>query len=416
MEFIIYILLIVVVIKDIQCNDDFKLSSSICEPNRAELCSGLYNETTFPNQKHRSQDDAIMDLNQYKQLIQTRCAKHLRLFLCSVFVPFCTVLDKPLQPCRSLCLEAQAGCEKVLEKYVDLPWPKQLRCSQFPEASSNSLCIGYTTEQPKGATELKQVNVPENKKTKIIDGTKAVLQCTKPQKIEFKKIIHENPKCNRETSKGILKKLCDGESQCDFSLDNVVKGGKQSAGCKEGHVGSSSVKYQCTSDSKLRQITLKYNEDAKLKCKNRFRHIVISNVQFKNEACVTPNAFCSVSQTCTGLHSCSLWAEDSYIQSSCNSENTRLIVDYECVKQPQDEKKVETDLMSDITLTCPPGELLKIIRAEYTDECYEKEINCAVTLICEKKNTCLITANKLSTVMCEGGRRRSRIRIRYTCT
>jgi len=83
-----------------------------CEKNRALLCNDLYNSTRFPNFfKQRSQNDAIEELGQYKQLIQIECARHLRLFLCSVLMPMCTMLEENILPCRSLC-----------ERVVELCW------------------------------------------------------------------------------------------------------------------------------------------------------------------------------------------------------------------------------------------------------------------------------------------------------
>ena len=71
------------------------LSRSIgekCEVNRADICQSYYNMTVMPNlMLHRSQDDAIIDLGQYRKLIATECSPYLRLFLCAYFIPVCTV-------------------------------------------------------------------------------------------------------------------------------------------------------------------------------------------------------------------------------------------------------------------------------------------------------------------------------------
>ena len=120
-----------------------------CEPNRAALCKDLYNETRFPNfYDHHSQNDAIEELSQYKDLIQTGCAAHLRLFLCSVLIPMYTILEENILPCRSLCEEAKAGCEPALLEYVDLPWPERLKCDQFPVSSSDRVCVENKNAQP----------------------------------------------------------------------------------------------------------------------------------------------------------------------------------------------------------------------------------------------------------------------------
>ena len=119
-----------------------------CEPIRTPLCQGLYNETTFPNSlQHRSQEDAILELHQYQKLLLTGCAKYLKLFICSLFLPVCTVLEKPLLPCRELCEETKkAGCEAILKRYVNIAWPEQLACHKLP-SKNDLICIMYEKEE-----------------------------------------------------------------------------------------------------------------------------------------------------------------------------------------------------------------------------------------------------------------------------
>lgn len=118
-----------------------------CEPIRTPLCQGLYNETIFPNSlQHRSQEDAILELQQYQKLLLTDCAKYLKLFICSLFLPVCTILEKPLLPCRELCEETKkAGCEAILKTYLNIGWPDQLACHKLPP--KNDLCIMYEKEE-----------------------------------------------------------------------------------------------------------------------------------------------------------------------------------------------------------------------------------------------------------------------------
>ena len=125
-------------------NKDWK-----CEKNEAPLCKDLYNKTRFPNYfQQRVQSDAVIELKNYKQLVQTGCAEHLKLFLCSLFVPMCTMLDDNLLPCRSLCEDVKAGCEKVLLQYVGLGWPDRLKCSQFPVSGEGKICIEDQRNEP----------------------------------------------------------------------------------------------------------------------------------------------------------------------------------------------------------------------------------------------------------------------------
>ena len=125
-------------------------TSRKCEANRAAICKGLYNSTRFPNFfNQHSQNDAITELEQYKQLIDIECARHLRLFLCSVIVPMCTLLDENILPCRSLCEDVKAGCESILLNFVGISWPERLRCDKFPESGSKQVCIEYENKDRK---------------------------------------------------------------------------------------------------------------------------------------------------------------------------------------------------------------------------------------------------------------------------
>lgn len=387
---------------------------SKCEANRAMICKGLYNETRFPNKKeHRSQDDAISDLNQYKALISTGCAQHLRLFLCATFIPMCTILEEHILPCRSLCYDVKGKCEKILLKYVGLEWPNQLACAQYPETSSGKLCIG-DVKPTKAATQ--KVAVSPNKRTKVNDNQVITLQCDKTTKINFKKIIHDNKVCTRSVSQDILRKLCNSEQTCEFQLKHVVDKVKQPFGCVPGKVGSSSIKYTCVAEHhNIKQVVLKYGQDENIYCKSPSRHISILGADFKDDTCVTPNAFCSVSQSCTGKKNCVLWANDHYLPSQCKGENMKLSVSYACVKSRNEEEMVEEFLDgAGIELKCAVGKSLSIVRAEYVSLCQSKEIHCAVDVHCGKKDSCLLLETNLDSVKCSEGR--SKVRIRYICT
>lgn len=82
----------------------------------------------------------------------------------------------------------------------------------------------------------------------------------------------------------------------------------------------------------IKQVVLKYGQDENIYCKSPSRHISILGADFKDDTCVTPNAFCSVSQSCTGKKNCVLWANDHYLPSQCKGENMKLSVSYACVK------------------------------------------------------------------------------------
>lgn len=115
-----------------------------CEAITIPLCKDiLYNETIFPNLlNHQKQEDAGLEVHQFYPLVKVKCSPDLQIFLCSVYAPVCTVLDKPIPPCRSLCLSARSGCEGLMNKF-GFQWPESLECGRYPEAGSGGeLCVG----------------------------------------------------------------------------------------------------------------------------------------------------------------------------------------------------------------------------------------------------------------------------------
>ena len=113
-----------------------------CQRVKVSRCADFnYNYTLYPNLlQHQRQDDAESDLRQYDLLVQSECSPHLRFFLCVLFVPVCTVLNKPLPPCRALCEEVRSGCETLLNRY-GFNWPEQFYCTRFPRPQED-ICVG----------------------------------------------------------------------------------------------------------------------------------------------------------------------------------------------------------------------------------------------------------------------------------
>ncbi|XP_014670138.1 PREDICTED: frizzled-2-like [Priapulus caudatus] len=111
-----------------------------CEPISIPLCQDLpYNETIMPNLlNHQKQEDAGLEVHQFFPLVKVRCSPDLKLFLCAMYAPVCTVLEDPLPPCRSLCESARTGCESLMNKF-GFQWPESLECAKFPLAG---LCVG----------------------------------------------------------------------------------------------------------------------------------------------------------------------------------------------------------------------------------------------------------------------------------
>ncbi|XP_067002467.1 frizzled-2 [Anabrus simplex] len=126
-----------------------------CEPITVPFCIDIrYNMTIMPNLLgQQKQEDAGLEVHQYFPLVKVKCSPDLQFFLCSVYVPVCTILESAIPPCRSLCLSARHGCEELMNKF-GFPWPDDLDCDKFPE-SSTDICVGEnntaTTEEPTGS-------------------------------------------------------------------------------------------------------------------------------------------------------------------------------------------------------------------------------------------------------------------------
>jgi len=80
-------------------------------------------------------------------VLQVQCSPYLKFFLCTVYVPVCTVLDEPIPPCQSLCLEVKSGCEGLMNRF-GFQWPAGLDCAKFPV---DGLCVQENrTSQDRG--------------------------------------------------------------------------------------------------------------------------------------------------------------------------------------------------------------------------------------------------------------------------
>lgn len=103
-----------------------------CKQITVPFCIDLpYNMTIMPNLLgHSTQDEAGLEVHQFFPLIKIECSSELQLFLCSVYFPICTILDKPIPPCRNLCLAVKAGCEDIMMKF-GFNWPEKLDCDGY---------------------------------------------------------------------------------------------------------------------------------------------------------------------------------------------------------------------------------------------------------------------------------------------
>lgn len=116
-----------------------------CEPITISICKNIpYNMTIMPNLiGHTKQEEAGLEVHQFAPLVKIGCSDDLQLFLCSLYVPVCTILERPIPPCRSLCESARV-CEKLMKTY-NFNWPENLECSKFPVHGGEDLCVAENT-------------------------------------------------------------------------------------------------------------------------------------------------------------------------------------------------------------------------------------------------------------------------------
>lgn len=117
-----------------------------CEPITIPLCKDIpYNETIMPNLlNHQKQEDAGLEVHQFFPLVKVQCSPDLQFFLCTMYAPVCTIIERAIPPCRSLCMKAREGCEALMNNF-GFQWPKSLDCDKFPEAGGEVLCVGENT-------------------------------------------------------------------------------------------------------------------------------------------------------------------------------------------------------------------------------------------------------------------------------
>uniref|UniRef100_UPI00398EC38A secreted frizzled-related protein 4-like n=1 Tax=Pristiophorus japonicus TaxID=55135 RepID=UPI00398EC38A len=128
-----------------------------CERVRIPMCKTMpWNITRMPNHLHHStQENAILAIEQYQELVDTNCSPVLRFFLCAMYAPICTLefLHDPIKPCKSVCQRARDGCEPIMRRY-NHSWPESLVCDDLP-VYDRGVCI---------APEAIVTDVPEDAK------------------------------------------------------------------------------------------------------------------------------------------------------------------------------------------------------------------------------------------------------------
>ena len=145
--------------QDFRSSPDGAGGHSKCEKITVPMCKNMeYNETIMPNLlNHMKQGVAGLEVAQYIPLVKVGCSSKLSLFLCTLYVPVCTIMGQAIPPCRGLCEEARnTGCEALMNKF-GFKWPDTLRCDQFPVEDRGEVCViksqtqeGRPTKRPIG--------------------------------------------------------------------------------------------------------------------------------------------------------------------------------------------------------------------------------------------------------------------------
>lgn len=131
-----------------------------CEAVRIPMCRHMpWNITRMPNHLHHStQENAILAIEQYEELVDVNCSSVLRFFLCAMYAPICTLefLHDPIKPCKSVCQRARDDCEPLMKMY-NHSWPESLACDELP-VYDRGVCISpeaIVTDLPEGEAEGK---------------------------------------------------------------------------------------------------------------------------------------------------------------------------------------------------------------------------------------------------------------------
>ncbi|KAE8592316.1 hypothetical protein XENTR_v10018725 [Xenopus tropicalis] len=112
-----------------------------CQPVQVPMCQGLsYSQTAFPNlwvSLHEQQAASEL-LTGYKILQELPCFPVLRPFFCALLVPSCSAEGGVLQPCRSVCVNAEQHCLAQLHQ-LGLAWP--FNCNLLPPHAQQPDCV-----------------------------------------------------------------------------------------------------------------------------------------------------------------------------------------------------------------------------------------------------------------------------------
>ncbi|XP_068940480.1 secreted frizzled-related protein 4 [Petaurus breviceps papuanus] len=159
-----------------------------CEPVRIPMCRSMpWNLTRMPNHLHHStQENAVLAIEQYEELVDANCSSVLRFFLCAMYAPICALefLHDPIRPCKALCQRARDDCEPLMRLY-NHSWPESLACDDLP-VYDRGVCI---------SPEAIVTDLPED--AKWIDMTPDMMAQERPLDIDCKRLSPDRCKCKK---------------------------------------------------------------------------------------------------------------------------------------------------------------------------------------------------------------------------
>ncbi len=121
--------------------------TSNCTSNLLAPCRGLgYNYTVYPNGFGQNQSEAEQELSLLVPLMKIQCSTYIQEFLCSLYAPVCTILERPIPPCREICDAARSGCESIINQY-GMNWPEKFDCERFPTKNGDEMCISQASSE-----------------------------------------------------------------------------------------------------------------------------------------------------------------------------------------------------------------------------------------------------------------------------
>ncbi|XP_035284360.1 secreted frizzled-related protein 4-like isoform X1 [Anguilla anguilla] len=134
--------------------------SAPCEPVHIHMCRTMpWNMTRMPNHLyHSTQQNAILAIEQYEELVDINCSEVLRFFLCAMYAPICAFdfLHDPIKPCKSVCQRARDGCEPIMRRY-NHSWPEIFACEELP-VYDRGVCISPEAMVTEFAEDVKVVD------------------------------------------------------------------------------------------------------------------------------------------------------------------------------------------------------------------------------------------------------------------